>query len=167
MKKTLLFVITIFILMSCENIMTENPVPNAPVSLYINIMQNAPILNVPGGYLSIRDTVIAGQRMQLVSQGGTMETIEQFKYGESIGFGGVVVFHTFDDHFAAFDLCCPNELKRTTVVVPNMAGNAVCPVCETIYDIGFGTGFVSSGVSKFPLKPYTVFVSGYNLRVVK
>ncbi len=152
--------------MSCKNVMTENPVPDAPVSLNINIMQDAPILNVPGGYLSIRDTIVAGQRLQLVSQGGS-ETVGQFKYGEYIGFGGIVVFHTFDDHFAAFDLCCPNELKRTTVVEPNMAGSAVCPVCGTTYDIGFGTGFVSSGPSKFPLKQYTVLVSGYNLRVVR
>lgn len=144
---TLPIVALLLILYGCEGgINNQTNIPDMPVSLSINIMQDAPTLNVQGGYIEIN---------------------EPLKYGQFVGYGGIVIFHGFDDYFYAFDMSCPHECKRDVRIECSMAGMGVCPKCGSTFDIGFGTGFANKGPSKYPLRRYQVMVSGYNIRVTR
>jgi len=133
-------------LVSCNKtqVNVESPVPKCTVSLTINIMVDAPILDTQGGYYVIK---------------------EPRKYGEYIGYSGVVVFHGFDDRFYAYDICCPHECKREVVLEPSMAGVATCKECGSEFDIGFGSGQPTKSPATLPMRRYTTTVSGYNIRV--
>lgn len=137
---------TITLLTSCgdRNINELNPIPSMPVSYRLNIMQDAPILNVAGGFVDIT---------------------EINDYNQYIGYGGLVIFHGFDEIFYAFDLCCPYECDPDILVESSMAGVAICNKCGSTFDIGFGTGYPSNGPTKHPLRKYRVSISGYNLFV--
>lgn len=146
MRKTIVLIIALLILVSCNEtqVNVDSPVPKYTVSLTLNVMVDAPILDTQGGFFVVK---------------------EPRKYGEYIGFGGIVIFHGFDDRFYAYDLCCPHECKREICVEPSMAGIATCPKCGSEYDIGFGSGQPTKAPSVYPLRRYTVTVSGYNIRV--
>jgi len=146
MKRIAPILLLILCLASCEKtqVNVDSPVPRYTVSLTVNIMVDAPILDTQGGYYVIK---------------------EPRKYGEYIGFGGVVVFHGFDDRFYAYDLCCPHECKREICVEPSMAGIATCPECGSEYDIGFGSGQPTKAPAQYPMRRYTTAVSGYNIRI--
>lgn len=145
MNKALLCLIVTLSLSACHpDINLDSPVPRTPVSLDINIMVDAPGLDTQGGFYTIT---------------------EPQRYGQYIGYSGIVIFHGFDDRFYAFDLCCPVECERDKRITPTMAGVATCGECKTEYDIGFGSGQPTRGDSKFPLRRYTVTRSGYDLRV--
>lgn len=135
----------LMLLVGCNaRINTESPVPKCSVSYTLNIMTDAPILDTQGGYYTVT---------------------EPTKYGQYIGFGGLLIVHGFDDRFYAYDLCCPVECVRTTRITPSMAGTATCAECGTEYDIGFGSGMPTHGGDALPLRRYTVSLSGYDLRV--
>lgn len=54
-----------------------------------------------------------------------------------------MVFRSFDDNFVAFDMACPYEIKRDVRVAVDMSGVAVCSVCGSKFDVGYGTGMPS------------------------
>ena len=68
--------------------------------------------------------------------------------------------------YYAFDLSCPHEHKRDIRVGVDMIF-ATCPECGSQYDIGFGLGNCIKGESQYPLKRYTVTLSGDYLRVTQ
>ncbi len=147
MRKTLFITILVTLLLSsCDDdrINQESNIPYAPVRYSINMMQSAPELAVAGGFHT---------------------ATEPRTYDEFLGYGGLVIFHAFDDQFYAYDLSCPHECKKDVRVEPSMAGIATCPECGSTFDIGFGTGFPTKGEAQYPLKRYTIIVSGYNIRV--
>lgn len=78
--------------------------------------------------------------------------------GEKTGFSGVLVVCGIDNYgnatYDAFDLCCPHEAKKNIIIEADNAGKAICPECGTEYDIGYGTGAPTKGVSQFPLRKY-------------
>ncbi|MDR2390025.1 MAG: (2Fe-2S)-binding protein [Tannerellaceae bacterium] len=89
---------------------------------------------------------------------------------EKTGFGGVLVYHgvngTGADAYYAFDLACPLEADRLVrVEVDDEHLHAVCPKCQSTYDLIFGLGNPVSGPSREQLKPYPVVVSGNTLRI--
>jgi nitrite reductase/ring-hydroxylating ferredoxin subunit len=76
---------------------------------------------------------------------------------ERTGFGGVLVVHAISGSFYAFDLACPHEASRSTLVAADADHlNAVCPKCGTKYEIGIEGSGAPDGVSKFYLKRYAV-----------
>ena len=148
MTKRHCIVITLLtlVLCSCGNeINVEHPVPNAPVECTINIMRDAPLLDIIGNSFVIDRPLNTNQY---------------------IGYSGLVIVHGLDDMFYAFDLCCPHEHQRNIRVKCDMI-SAHCDQCGTTYDIGFGTGIPSKGPSQFPLRRYTVTPSGYNLHITQ
>ena len=76
--------------------------------------------------------------------------------GERTGFSGVLVVCGIDNYgnatYYAFDLCCPHEAKKNIIIEADNAGKAICPECGTEYDIGYGTGAPTKGVSQYPLR---------------
>ena len=80
--------------------------------------------------------------------------------GEKTGYAGVLVVCGIDASgkttYYAYDLCCPHEAKRNIMIEADNAGKATCPECGTEFDIGYGTGAPTKGVSKYPLRRYAV-----------
>ncbi len=136
----------IVLLTACENVRfnESSPIPSMPVSYTLNIMQDAPLLTVAGGYYEITEIT---------------------DYNQYIGYGGLLVFHGFDDTFYAYDMSCPYECATDTLIVASMVGTAVCSHCGSTYDVGFGSGYPSEGPSEYPLRQYTVRSSGYYLYI--
>jgi hypothetical protein len=86
--------------------------------------------------------------------------------GERTGFGGVLVIHTVLGEYKAFDRACPYEVQAgVTVEVDDAVLYAVCPRCGSKYEIGFGTGSRSEGVTTHGLRPYGTALSGSKLIV--
>ena len=142
--KKLIFIIPLMSLLEACTTNVVSPIPSSAVSLEINITQDAPQLNAIGG---------------------VAEFTEIWKPYQYLGYGGIVIFRNFDDKFVAFDMACPYEIDRTIRVSVNMAGQAVCPVCGSTYDLGYSEGFPVKGPSKFPMRQYQVSMSGDYLRV--
>ncbi|MDD4362549.1 MAG: hypothetical protein PHF48_08930 [Bacteroidales bacterium] len=78
---------------------------------------------------------------------------------DRLGYGGLVLVRGFDDQYYAYDLACPVEC-RTDVRVgqPNEVLEVACPQCGETYQLGFGMGTPSTGVSKEGLKRYSVVI---------
>lgn len=133
-------------IIGCEgNVNMHNPVPDAPVDCTINIMRDAPALDITGNSFTITRPLTTSQY---------------------IGYSGLVIVHGIDDTFYAFDLCCPHEHQRDTRIECEMI-SAKCPKCGSTFDIGFGTGLPSAGPSQHPLRRYRVSKSGYTLHIAR
>ena len=136
----------LFVLSSCDGDVNRiSPIPDAPVSYTLNILRDAPELMTPGNSVAIT---------------------EPNKQGQYIGYGGLLICCGVDEQYYAFDLSCPHEHRRDVKVEPNMIF-ATCSECGSQYDIGFGMGNCIRGESQYPLKRYTVTLSGDYLRVTQ
>ena len=127
----LLPILLIFI--ACEG---ESLIPNYPVNLKFNITTDAPQLSAFGGFSEFT-----------VPQNAT----------ERLGFGGVLVYHSIEDKFYAFDMACPYEHTQDIRVHCNNLGIATCDSCLSTFYISDGNGFVNSGKAKHALKKYSVY----------
>ena len=144
-----LLLTTILFFVACNDL-DKSSIPDTPVYLERNINAEALELRTIGGYK-------------------TYTTYE--KYGDAIGFGGLVIIYGFNEEYYAFDLACPNEINREIRVVPNNAGQAICPTCGSVFSIGYGSGNRVSGPAKEGLRKYQVTtytsISGLFIRVTR
>ena len=143
-KKLLFISILGCISMACdENIVS--PIPNAPVSLTLDLMGMDNSLNASLSY-----------KEYITPRLGT----------DRLGFGGILVINgiAFDSNpinLYAYDLACPNEVQRNIRIKPENTGlRAICPQCGAVYKIATG-GAPESG-SKFWLKRYNVVQDRWN-----
>lgn len=80
------------------------------------------------------------------------------------GYSGLLVLNSgllYEDNYTsilyAYDICCPYEKVRSTVVAPSEDGiTAQCPKCKTVYQL-LNNGRVQSGVGSERLQPYRVY----------
>lgn len=145
-KKTLLIIVTL-IACSCENFNRKTPIPDTPVSLELYILRDAPELVGIGNYKIYTKPPYINQY---------------------IGFGGILLFHDFNDEISAFDLACPHEAISTIRVDSITDGGIVtCRQCQTSYDVSFGLGLPTKGVSQFGLRKYKVRTSGDIIRITR
>ncbi len=82
------------------------------------------------------------------------------------GGNGIIVYHTFDNNFNAFDCTCTYEVSDTCAVVldeGNIAG-AVCPVCGSKFEL-INCGMPTSGKARYSLKSYRVSYNEPYLRI--
>jgi len=143
MSKKIFLILIIAILACCNP--NRTPIPEMPVRLEFNLA-SAPELY---SYLGFKEFVVP----QYVSQ--------------YLGYGGVVVFHTMDDRFCAFDMSCPYEAKPDVRVHCDNSGIARCDSCGSAFYLGDGNAFVVEGKAKYPLKSYAVYYNSalYNILV--
>ena len=91
-----------------------------------------------------------------------------YKDGAATGYGGVLLIEGMDPFELqtsmplAYDLSCPVEKSPTIrVVIDPETFEAVCPVCESHYDVTMGAGAPTAGAAlagerQYGLRRYTV-----------
>jgi len=151
MKKFIIYLFSLLLLVSCDNLNWKSSIPDRAV--YI-------------------DRTLLTEAFELLSVGGyKIFNRENKKITESVGFGGILVFHGYNDEYYAFDLACPYELTQNIQVAPNTEGQVVCPVCGSKFSIGWGTGALYSGPAKEGLRRYQVvyisLANGDKIRVIR
>ena len=133
----------IFILSACEGY--ESSIPDTEVNVFRNI-------NTYG----------------LASYGSYLYIDAPEKAVDRIGYGGILIVHSFNtlngyDGFCAFDLSCPVE-HSWDIRVSKPDENLICKCdsCKEEYNLYFGEGTPTKGISKKPLRSYHVYIDGYN-----
>ena len=146
MKKTGLVLWLLFLaLMGCENTTYRSSVPNRPVQLSINTAAGMYVHFVReniGAYVVVDPTGyhFNGQTLPLT---GT----------DYYGYSGVVVCVDNNQNYSAFDLCCPHCVKQYAPCEVDGIF-AVCPICGEHYDLSFGYGTPTKGISHEALRKY-------------
>lgn len=158
MKKTWIYILLSVLLCGCgEGLVYNSAVPNAPVQISINTKQAFFVHFIPdniNNYL-----IVNSEGYRLNGKDFLPRT-----YVDYYGYAGVVIYIDNDRKYSAFDLCCPHCVDRAhPTEVDGMF--AVCPVCGEQYDLSWGLGVPSRGISREALKRYNCFYSGDVLTV--
>ena len=128
-------VISLIILLSaCENANYRSSVPTVPVSFTLNITQEYPHFVLDNGF----------QTMTITQK----QFLEQY-----LGYAGLLVWVGMDNAYHAADLCCPYCVQRNKPLTIDGL-YAVCQLCGEQYDISYGFGNPTKGVTKESLKRY-------------
>lgn len=139
MKKTGFFVLLSLLLWSCENTTMVSSVPSYPVRLEVKITAEHPEFRPDGTFRALTFT-------------------ERRFPTEALGYAGILVCTTCDEHYCAYDLCCPVCLNPSKPL--QMDGwYAKCPTCGEEYDMSYGYATPTKNISKERLRPYHVGVA--------
>ncbi len=120
-------------------------IPDYPVNLDLNIAVEYPHF-VPN---NLMQTMIFTQPRLMTDR---------------MGYGGLIVTTGMDAQYHAYDLACPKECRRD-VQVEIDGIYADCPKCGEKYEICYGIGNPTQGISREPLKRYTTHYSNGILRI--
>lgn len=159
----LMVIVAGFFLSGCQGV-DNNRIPNYPVNISLS---DAGLWNTYGvsGFGSHRNFIYS-------PSGGSQPSGFAYKAGSATGFGGVLLIEGVDPMSAvsayplAYDLSCPVERSATIrVFVENETYMAVCPQCNSVYDVTMGggapvSGEAATGKYKYALKSYRVTPSG-------
>jgi hypothetical protein len=116
---------------------------------------------VPWVEVKVRINTLDAKYIDLQSD-NTRVVVKDCGYGGN----GIIVYHTFDNNFNAFDCTCTYEVSDTCAVVldeGNIAG-AVCPVCGSKFEL-INCGMPTSGKARYSLKSYRVSYNEPYLRI--
>ncbi len=105
--------------------------------------------------------------MQLRNAGSHVEYPfgDFYAAGTLLGFGGIVIFRDYDNKLHAADLACPMEAEEDVTIEVKMP-YAICPRCNTKYDLTFGFCTPVDGPGRYNLKIYpSVFEAGDYIQV--
>jgi nitrite reductase/ring-hydroxylating ferredoxin subunit len=138
-KHYLVILLLIITLSSCNDTVVSS-IPDYPVYLALNLTTTYP---------TFRNSI----NQYLIFKKATYVT-------DMVGYGGILVYTDLMGEYCAFDLSCPYEAVRTTRVVPNDVGHAVCEGCGSVFNISDGIGEPLSGLAKQTLKRYKATLSG-------
>lgn len=133
--KKLLPILFLCLLWSCGETTFVSSVPSYPVHMEINILAEYPNFVPTGGIQAL--------------------TFTSPRYPtERVGYAGLLIYTAFDEHYHACDLCCPKcLLQNRPIEVDGMF--ARCPNCGEEYDLSYGYGTPTRGISRERLRPYT------------
>ncbi len=94
----------------------------------------------------------------LLSQGAYLRIIQRDIARSSIGFGGLLIIHSFTAKgtYYAYDLACPKERDARIRIDVNKNFEAECPKCKNRYTIQYGSGLPIGNSEKISLRSYTV-----------
>lgn len=150
-------------LWGCQSVDNER-IPNMAVNISL---ADAGVWNTYGvsGFGSSRNFIYTGN--------ANSEPVGfTYKYGCATGFGGVLLIEGIDAFNPAisaplaFDLACPVERKANVrVKIDRETYVAICPECNSTYDVTMGNGAPLSGEAatgkyKYALRQYKVIPSG-------
>lgn len=134
MKQTSFIIALLLVLSSCEDVNRRSSVPNMPVNYTVYITREHPHFVVENGFQTIAIT--------------QKQFLEQY-----IGYAGLLIWVGMDNAYHAADLCCPHCVQRSKPLTIDGL-YAVCKICGEHYDISYGIGYPTKGVSKEALKLY-------------
>lgn len=139
----LLLVLVLGVTACNENNSTS--VPNSPVRLSVNTRMEYT------GFVptSLNSYIVVDSKGYHYNK-----NVYPLKYGEYCGFAGVIIYITMNGEYAAFDCGCPHCLDKTKPIQPNGI-YAVCPTCHEEYELDYGIGNPTKGVTKEYLRRYT------------
>jgi len=88
---------------------------------------------------------------------------------EHTGYGGVIVTLTTFGEYKAFDITCPNEVRKDAIIEIDEEYNAVCKVCGSKFEVMavYGSGGCINGKTKYPLRPYSIPFKDNNTLIVR
>lgn len=136
MKVEKIFLLFLFFSLSCVDEAPRQTLPFAPVYFKIDINGADYRLNS-----ALSATVYTNQNRRTPH--------------DRFGFGGLLVVRDAQASTVhVYDAACPHEHDATIQVVPDGKGEAVCPMCHSVYVTMYGAGDVKSGVSKSQLQKY-------------
>ncbi|CAK7058614.1 MAG: hypothetical protein PARBA_02141 [Parabacteroides sp.] len=138
-----IFCLFLFFTLSCTKI-TESDIPYAKVRIKLD--------------LHYRDKELVGLLHHKEFQSARYS-------GEYTGFAGILVICGYNNRYYAYDRCCPVESSKNITIIPDDTGQATCPVCNTIYEIGNGSGIPIKGPSVYALRKYRIMENGHELTV--
>ncbi len=139
--KQLGYIVLLLLLAGCENINYRSSVPYAPVDYTLHITREYPNFVTDNGFQTI--------------------TITQGRFEkEYIGYSGLLVWVGMDNNYHAADLCCPHCVKRNKPIVVDGIF-AVCKECGEYFDISYGYGIPTKGITREPLKLYITRYSNF------
>ena len=134
MKHIGLVIILLLTFSACEDVNRRSSVPNMPVNYTLYITREHPHFVVENGF----------QTMPITEK----QFLEQY-----LGYAGLLVWVGMDNHYHAADLCCPYCVQRNKPLTIDGL-YAVCQLCGEQYDISYGFGNPTQGVTKESLKRY-------------
>lgn len=154
MRHRVLIILLSIFLWACEGYTTfRSSVPTYPVGLDLNLQQACLVhftTSNTGAHLEFTRTHYPEGLTRIAS--------------DALGYGGILVYVTWDERYAAWDMCCPNCLSPDDPVeVDGMF--ATCPNCGEQYDLSYGYGTPSRGIAKEALRRYTCVVGNHKLRI--
>ncbi len=122
----------------------RSDIPDVPVNYEVNLLAPYAILTTPGQFVTV--TKVS-------------------KYGEAIGYSGLIIGNSLFNGYCAYDLCCPVEAQRNVVLRllddDGTGRKASCDKCGSIFDLNH-SGVCTTG-EKVRLKSYKVAEAGSNL----
>ena len=141
MKQLCLIIGLILVVSSCEDVNRRSSVPNVRVNYTLNITSEHPHFVRENGFQ-------------------TMTVTKRRYQNDLIGYAGLLIWVGMDNQYYAADLCCPYCVQaKKPIEVDGIF--AICPACGEQYDISYGFGHPTKGVTKEPLKRYnTSFQNG-------
>ncbi len=146
-SKWLLAFVCFTVLMSCGDTY-ESSIPSVRFNLTYNTSV-FPTITTPGYFVKVERNI----------------------NGISVGYAGLLLGKSLlysemgDNNYTCYDAACPVEAQKGVSInlIEGELGKAVCPKCETVYDLN-NYGF-PTGVGKEYLKRYPVSVNGTTLIV--
>ena len=134
MKRIGSLLIVLLLLSACENVNRKSSVPNMPVNYTVYITREHPHFVIANGFQTM--------------------TVTEKKFLENyIGYAGLLIWIGMDEAYHAADLCCPFCVQRTRPLTID-GFYAICETCGEEYDISFGIGNPTKGITDEPLKLY-------------
>ena len=125
------FIIIIVLLLSCEEQISHNNIPDSPVSF--NLMIN-----------SIDNILKNGLAYKTFTENDRRLDSDRFGYG-----GLLVVTDNTGNSIYAYDLACPYEGKRNIKVVPGDVGKVNCNDCGSVFITIYGDNIPGRGMVGF------------------
>ena len=133
MRRFVFFMLIVLLSFSCRE-REDSSIPDSEVYLKLSWDDYVRLRN-PGTY-------------QIFTTGNNV-----YPANTKLGYGGLVVFRDFDGNIRACDLSCPVEAMRSVRVEIDMP-YAVCPRCESKFDLSFGFAAPCGGPATEPLYVY-------------
>ena len=148
-------------LVSCDDGVTESPIPSRKVSYSCNIS-------------TINAAMKQTDQPNLDSQPGYVLIDQYLNVNEIIGVAGLLIYHSaFEDAFFAYDLACPYCWQSTSKAVQIMMKDmftASCPDCNSEFGaVQYGSPAPTAGPANkenLLLRQYKAQLTGYNTLVV-
>jgi hypothetical protein len=113
------------------------------------------VSSIPDREVYLKRTISIDGTLDVV--GGYLYVDERVYSVDRIGYGGILIMHAQDDQFYAVDLACPNEVDPDVKIGrPDDMGICKCDSCSEEYDLSYGMGTPTKGISKESLKHYNV-----------